>query len=58
MSRVVKGSVFAKCVTCAVQRWDVLRELVAAQAGGEHTTEKAEWVPEVLIDLYAAEGTK
>jgi hypothetical protein len=53
----LQSSKFGECVKAAIRNWDIVRGLVANEAGGSDTLDKANWLPTVIIDLFAEEGT-
>ena len=53
----LEGTLFARCVETVFAHWDVLRTVVDNDMGGQHSQEKAEWIPEVVVELFQKEGT-
>ena len=52
----LEGTLFATCVQTVFAHWDVLRTVVDHDMGGQHSQEKAEWLPVVITELFEKEG--
>ena len=52
----LEGTLFDECIQTVFAHWDVLRTVVESEMGGEHSQEKAEWMPSVIVELFEKEG--
>ncbi len=45
---------FPRGVRAALQNWDALRAAVDGGWGGQYTTEKVEWLEDVIVKMFQA----
>ena len=53
----LEGSLLDRCLQSVFAHWDILRTVVDNDMGGEHGQEIAEWMPEVVRELFEKEGS-